>query len=281
MLVRALPAADLVLKTMAQARVTKLVTVPTVLKNILDTCGKPAKNPACRRWISPSAPRRRCRRKFSKFKDTFGIELFDSIGSSEITYEWIANRQQEFRRGSLGKPVFGCEVRLGEPGRPRCDRAEPARRGLDQDRTACFFYWRKYDKSRETFVGEWARTGDNLYFDEDGYFWFSGRDNDMFKVTGLWVAPIEIEAALTATRRCGRPPWCLRRADGLTKPAPMWCCAGFCAKRGADRRTAAAVRPLGGYKVPARFSSSTLPRTTLMKIDRRALRATDLNRSAG
>ena len=63
--------------------------------------------------------------------------------------------------------------------------------------TTCFFYWRKLEKSRETFIGEWARTGDTLKFDEEGFFWFSGRSDDVFKVKGLWVSPIEVEAAIT------------------------------------------------------------------------------------
>ena len=284
-LVRAPPGPDLVLKTMAQAGVTKLVTVPTVLKNLLEhvrETGQTPNLPALN--FAVSASEKMPPEIFKNFKDTFGIELFDSIGSSEITYEWIANRQQEFRRGSLGKPVFGCEVRLVSP--DGGDVTEPNMPGEAwiKSKTACFFYWRKYDKSRATFIGEWTRTGDNLYFDEDGFFWFAGRDDDMFKVKGLWVAPIEIEAALTAhpaVREAAVVSF--TDPDGLTKPcAYVVLRQGFAQSEALGAELAAAVRPLGGYKVPARFTFlDALPRTTLMKIDRRALRATDLNRSAG
>jgi benzoate-CoA ligase len=276
-LIRKPPLPELVLQTMADARVTKLVTVPTVLKNILEHVSQSGEQPHFPSLdFVVSASEKIPPEIFQRFHEQFGVELFDSIGSSEITYEWIANRQKEFKRGSLGKPVFGYEVRLVRP--ERGDVTEPNVPGEAwiKSKTACFFYWRKYDKSRETFIGEWTRTGDNLYFDEDGFFWFSGRDNDMFKVSGLWVTPIDIEAALTShpAVREAAVVSCTDR-DGFTKPmAYMVLRQGFVPSDALIAELAAAVRPLGGYKVPARYEFiDELPRTTLLKIDRRALRA--------
>jgi benzoate-CoA ligase len=274
--IRRPPLAELVLATVAAARVTKLVTVPTVLKNMLEhvrQSGERAHFPALDFVVSASE--KIPPEIFDRFQQQFGVELFDSIGSSEITYEWIANRQKEFKRGSLGKPVFGYEVRLVS--RDHGDVTEPNVPGEAwiKSKTACFFYWRKFDKSRETFIGEWTRTGDNLTFDADGFFWFSGRDDDMFKVKGLWVTPIEIEAALTGH------PAVLEAAvvsfadrDGFTKPmAYVVLRQGFAEGDALIAELCAAVRALGGYKVPERFAFiDALPRTTLMKIDRRALR---------
>ena len=275
-LVRRPPAPELVLWTMAEAQVTKLVTVPTVLKNILEHLRQTGTRPEFPALdFVVSASEKIPPEIFSRFHEQFGVELFDSIGSSEITYEWIANRKKEFKRGSLGKPIFGYEVRLVSP--DHSDVTEPNVPGEAwiKSKTACFFYWRKYDKSRETFIGEWTRTGDNLYFDEDGFFWFAGRNNDMFKVKGLWVTPIEIEAALT-----GHPA--VREAavvsctdtDGFTKPmAYVVLRPGYVQNDALIAELCAAVRPLGGYKVPARYVFiDELPRTTLMKIDRRSLR---------
>jgi benzoate-CoA ligase len=276
-LVRRPPAPEVVLDTLATAQVTKLVTVPTVLKNMLEhvrLAGVKPHYPALR--FVASASEKIPPEIFTRFHEQFGVEIFDSIGSSEITYEWIANRPKEFRRGSLGKPIFGVEVRLVAP--DRGDVVEPNVPGEAwiKSKTACFFYWRKYDKSRETFIGEWTRTGDNLYFDEDGYFWFSGRDNDMFKVRGLWVTPIEIEAALTA-HPAVREAAVVSCADaqGFTKPlAYVVLREGFSPREALIAELCAAVRPLGGYKVPERYEFiDELPRTTLLKIDRRALRA--------
>jgi benzoate-CoA ligase len=275
-LMRGPPLPEPVLRTMARAKATKLITVPTVLKNILEHIRQSRAKPEFPALdFVASASEKIPPEIFSRFHEQFGVELFDSIGSSEITYEWIANRPKEFKRGSLGKPIFGYEVRLVSP--DHVDVTEPNVPGEAwiKSKTACFFYWRKYDKSRETFIGEWTRTGDNLYFDEDGFFWFSGRNDDMFKVKGLWVAPIEIEAALT-----GHPA--VREAavvsftdhDGFTKPIAYVVLRQGCVQSEAlIAELCAAVRPLGGYKVPERYEFiDELPRTTLMKIDRRALR---------
>ena len=162
--------------------------------------------------------------------------------------------------------MFGYEVRLVSPDRGDVTEPNVPGEAWIKSKTACFFYWRKYDKSRETFIGEWTRTGDNLYFDEDGFFWFAGRDNDMFKVKGMWVTPIEIEAALTA-----HPA--VREAavvsftddDGFTKPmAYVVLRQGFAQSDALIAELCAAVRPLGGYKVPERYAFiDELPRTTL------------------
>jgi benzoate-CoA ligase len=275
-LMRRPPLPQPVLRTMAEAGVTKLVTVPTVLKNILEHVQQSDAKPDFPALdFVASASEKIPPEIFARFHEQFGVELFDSIGSSEITYEWIANRQKEFKRGSLGKPVFGYEVRLVSPEHGDVTMPNVPGEAWIKSKTACFFYWRKYDKSRATFIGEWTRTGDNLYFDEDGFFWFSGRDDDMFKVKGLWVAPIEIEAALT-----GHPA--VREAavvsftddDGFTKPmAYVVLRQGFVQSDALIAELCSAVRPLGGYKVPERYAFiDELPRTTLMKIDRRALR---------
>lgn len=276
-LIRGSPSPDAVLATLEAARVTKFITVPTVLKNMLAHIAQAGIAPhvPALEFVA-SASEKMPPEIFARFHRQFGIELFDSIGSSEITYEWIANRQREFRRGSLGKPVFGCEVRLVAAGGHDVTEPNVPGEAWIRSRTACFFYWRKYDKSRETFVGAWTRTGDNLYFDEDGFFWFAGRDDDMFKVGGLWVAPLEIEAALTAhpaVREAAVVPFA--NGDGLTRPMAYVVLHQHRAP--SDTLIAelgAAVRVLGGYKVPERYTFiDALPRTTLLKIDRRALRS--------
>ena len=278
------PRPDVVLDQLARHHVTKWVTVPTVIKNVLETLrGTDA---------SASAPERRARKfpalsfavsasekippqVFAEFHERFGIEMHDSIGSSEIAYEWISNRPTEFKRGSLGRPVFGCEIKLIDPDGHDVRTPDVPGECWVRSRTSCFFYWRKYAKSRETFVGEWARTGDNLTFDTQGYFWFSSRENDVFKVAGLWVSPTDIEAALNdhpAVREAAVVGF--TDAEGLTRPAAFVVLLdGTTGDARLIEELGAHVRPLGGYKVPARFEFvAELPRTTLMKIDRKALR---------
>jgi benzoate-CoA ligase family protein len=270
------PSPDVVLATLRERNVSKLITVPTVLKNMIELLmqtKQPARFPALRLVISASE--KMPPEMFERFYNLTGVELFDSIGSSEITYEWIANRPQAFQRGSLGKPVFGYEIRLvSADGQDVTEPNVPGEAWV-KSRTACFYYWRKYDKSRETFVGEWTRTGDNLCFDEDGFFWFSGRNNDLFKVKGLWVSPIEIEAALTRHPAI-REAAVVSFADdkGLTKPrAFLVLREGFSESAKLIDDLKEAVAPLGSYKIPESFRFlDQLPRTTLLKIDRKVLR---------
>ena len=270
------PTPDAVMANLRKYGVSKLVTVPTVLKNMIEHLAKSGEAANCPRLkFVVSASEKMPPEMFERFHKLFGIELHDSIGSSEITYEWIVNTPKVFKRGSLGKPVYGCEVRLIGPGGAEVTEPNVPGEAWIKSRTACFYYWRKYDKSRETFIGDWTRTGDNLQFDEDGFFWFAGRNNDLFKVKGLWVSPIDIEAALTAhkaVREAAVVPF--DDSDGLTKPrAYVVLCDGFRESAALLEELRAAVAPLGPYKIPASFKLiDALPRTTLMKIDRRALR---------
>ena len=270
------PTPEVVLATLRGRKVSKLITVPTVLKNMIELLSKtpqPARFPALRLVISASE--KMPPEMFERFYDLTGVENFDSIGSSEITYEWIANRHKAFKRGSLGKPIFGYEIRLvSADGQDVTEPNVPGEAWV-KSRTACFYYWRKYDKSRETFVGEWTRTGDMLTFDEEGFFWFSGRGDDLFKVNGLWVSPIEIEAALTshpAVREAAVVSF--EDKDGLTKPRAFLVLRdGFLQSAQLIDELKAAVASLGSYKIPESICFiEQLPRTTLLKIDRKALR---------
>lgn len=266
---------QMLLDALHREAVTKLITVPTVLRNLLDHVDTKDDfaRPNALAFVA-SASEKIPPHLFDKFYSAFGVEILDSIGSSEVTYEWIANRPKDFKRGSLGRPVFGYEIKLidGEG----CEILDPNVPGEAwiRSRTSCFFYWRKYDKSRETIIGDWVRSGDNLYFDTDGYFWFSGRENDVFKVSGLWLSPLEIEAALMQHSSVLEAAVVSCEIDGLIKPK-----AFIVLKNGKpqsdelERELAEKVRPLGGYKVPALFSFiEALPRTTLQKVDRKALR---------
>jgi len=270
------PTPDVVLAALTERKVSKLITVPTVLKNLIEVlmqAKEVARFPALHLVISASE--KMPPEMFERFYDLTGVELFDSIGSSEITYEWIANRPKAFKRGSLGKPVFGCTIRLvSADGQDVTEPNVPGEAWVKSP-TACFYYWRKYEKSRETFFGDWARTGDILTFDEDGFFWFNSRNNDLFKVKGLWVSPIEIEAALTrhpAIREAAVVSF--EDANGLTKPRAFLVLRdGFSQSPQLIDELKGAVASLGSYKIPESFRFiDQLPRTTLLKIDRKALR---------
>ena len=269
------PSPENVVKLVETNNPTKMITVPTIIKNIILFSNQNRIPDFSSLQVVTSASEKMPPEVFERFYELFGLEIHDSIGSSEITYEWIANRPKDFRRGSLGKPVFGFEVKLMDTDDNEIQKPNVDGEAWIKSKTTCFFYWRKLDKTRETFIGEWARTGDTLRYDEDGFFWFSGRSDDVFKVKGLWVSPIEVEAAITedsAVLEAAVVSY--EDGAGLTKPK------AFVVLNPGEETTDELieqlknrVRQIGGYKVPQEFIFvEALPRTTLMKIDRRALR---------
>ncbi len=271
------PRADVVTALVEKHKPTKLVTVPTVIKMLLAHFDQMERAPDFASIEAVySASEKMPPEIFERWNELFGVELMDSIGSSEVTYEWIANRPSDFRRGSLGRPIYGVEIRLVDPDGNDVTQPNTPGECWVSSKTACFFYWRKFDQTKDTFEGRWVRTGDQLQFDDDGYFWFVGRANDVFKVSGLWVSPIEVEAAIT------QHPDVLEaavvgfeNAEGLTKPkAFVVLMAGKDASDALVSELKEAVRKdAGGYKVPEEIAFvAELPRTTLQKIDRRALR---------
>jgi benzoate-CoA ligase len=132
---------------------------------------------------------------FHRWKEKFGLEILDGIGSTELLHIFISNRMGEVRPGSSGKIVPGYEARiLDEEGRI-LPQGQVGNLLIKGD-SAAPYYWNKHRKTTETMLGEWIKTGDKYYQDPDGYFWYCGRSDDMLKVGGIWVAPVEVENAL-------------------------------------------------------------------------------------
>lgn len=129
------------------------------------------------------------------WKDQTGLDIIDGIGSTENYHIFLSNRPGDIRPGSSGKPFEGYELRIvDEEGRP----VPPGEVGtlLVKGETATLFYLHQYARSRRTFQGEWMATGDKYSVDPDGYYWHAGRSDDMLKVGGIWVSPVEVESTL-------------------------------------------------------------------------------------
>jgi benzoate-CoA ligase len=155
---------------------------------------------------------------FERFKARFGVEILDGIGSTEILHIFISNRPGDIRPGSSGRIVAGYEARIVNEDNGDVGVGEIGNLLVSGDST-CASYWNKHDKTKTTIEGRWIRTGDKYYQDADGYYWYAGRTDDMMKVGGIWVSPIEVENALiehSAVQECGVGS----RADhdGLQKP---------------------------------------------------------------
>ncbi len=131
------------------------------------------------------------------FKERTGIDVLDGIGSTEMLHIFLSNRPGDVRHGTTGKAVPGYELRLvDEHGGP----VKPGELGELQIRgeTAANGYWNNREKSRDTFLGAWTRSGDKYSQDADGYYVYGGRSDDMLKVSGIYVSPAEVEAALVS-----------------------------------------------------------------------------------
>ena len=132
---------------------------------------------------------------FHRFKQRFGVEILDAIGSTEVLHMFIANRPHSVRPGSSGEIVPGFEAKIVDDNNHPVEPGQPGNLLVKADST-CAFYWNQHERSKDTIEGHWIRTGDKYYQDADGYFWYAGRSDDMFKCSGVWVSPIEIENAL-------------------------------------------------------------------------------------
>ena len=134
---------------------------------------------------------------FERFKQRFGIEILDSLGSTETLQMVIANRPGEVRPGSSGKVIPGFEAKLVDDENNPVATGEIGNLIIKADST-CAGYWNQHEKTKQVFAGPWFRTGDKYYQDDDGYFWYAGRADDLFKVNGRWLSPNEVESALIA-----------------------------------------------------------------------------------
>ena len=134
---------------------------------------------------------------YRRFKDRFGVEILDAIGSTEVLHMFIANRPGAARAGSSGQLVPGYDARIvDDEDRPVPD-GEMGNLLIKGDST-CAFYWNQHDKTKQTIQGAWIRTGDKYTRDAGGYYWYAGRSDDMLKPGGIFVSPIEIEGVLIA-----------------------------------------------------------------------------------
>jgi benzoate-CoA ligase family protein len=132
---------------------------------------------------------------FRRWKRQFGVEILDGIGSTEVLHIYLSARAGKVHPGSTGQVVPGYELALVD------DAGQPAPTGAIGDLlvagpSTAQCYWNQRDLTRSRMRGRWFFTGDKYTVDEDGYYWYAGRSDDMFRVSGGWVSPIEVECAL-------------------------------------------------------------------------------------
>jgi benzoate-CoA ligase len=180
--------------TIARYHPTVMCLVPTLYNALLnDPAGADHDLSSVRCCISAAEPL--APETWRRWRERFGLTILDGIGSTEMLHIFCSNTVVACRPGSSGKPVPGYELRLLD------DEGKPSGIGETghlhvKGASAAAFYWRNREKTRRTMQGEWMVTGDRYRVDEDGFYWYEGRADDMLKVGGEWVSPIEIENVL-------------------------------------------------------------------------------------
>lgn len=212
---------------------------------------------------------------YERFKTRFGVDIIDGIGSTEALHMFIANRPNDIRPGSSGRIVDGYDARVLDDSGAPVETGEIGNLWISGD-SVCAEYWHQHEKTKNTIEGHWIRTGDKYTQDADGYYWYAGRSDDMLKVGGLWVSPIEVENALIAhpsVLECGVVG--REDRDSLVKPmAFVVLRSGVAESPELARDLQQFVRErLAEYKRPrwVRFVSE-LPKTATGKIQRFRLR---------
>jgi benzoate-CoA ligase family protein len=207
---------------------TVVTNVPTMMSKMLDheeslrADGEPGIDmSSCRFHIS--AGEALSPTLLEEFMETYGVDVYDGIGSAEMFHIYATNRPGDIEPGSLGKPVDGYDVRIlpidaEGPGAEEVPDGETGEMWVKGDSIA-HGYFRKRRASWETFYGHWCRTGDLFRRDEEGNLHIEGRADNLFKASGIWVSPLEVEVCLhehDAVANAAVIP--AEKEDGLVKP---------------------------------------------------------------
>lgn len=244
---------------------------PTGFAGMLASPALPAKDETRLRLVS-SAGEALPSELGQRFKAHFGVDIVDGIGSTEMLHIYLSNLPHRVRYGTTGWPVPGYELSL------RGDDGQPVAEGeigdlFIQGPSAALMYWGNREKTCETFQGVWTRSGDKYVRNEDGSYTYSGRSDDMLKVSGIYVSPFEVESTLVQhpgvleAAVIGAPD-----ADGLTKTrAYVVCKPGVTLS--AEELKAFVKDRLAPYKYPRVIAFvDELPKTATGKIQRFKLR---------
>jgi benzoate-CoA ligase family protein len=262
---------EAVLEAAERFRPTVLINVPTMIGKLLAEPDAGADRLASLR-LSTSAGEALPEELYHRWRERFGCEILDGLGTAEMWHVFLSNHPGEVRPGSLGRPVEGFEVEVrDDDGRD----LGPGEVGWLWVRggSLALGYWQRADRTAQAFRGEWYVSGDMVRRDAEGFFYYCGRGDDMLKVSGKWLAPKELEDCLLGHPRVREVAVVGVPDDrGLAKPWAFVVADGGAAGL-EDELKQLACEPLEPYKAPRTVVvMDDLPRTHLGKVDRGALR---------
>ncbi len=267
--------ADELFDQIAAHRPTFLTGVPTMFGNLLRSERMASADLSSLR-VALSAGEALPEQLYREWKERTGVEILDGIGSAEMFHIYISNYPGDVKPGSLGRIVPGYEAVIVDAQGREVAHGEPGRLRVRGGSTA-LCYWADKRKSRETFQGEWCTSADIFRRDAEGYFYYEGRDDDLLKVSGIFVSPLEIENVLLAHASVAEA--CVVGCEdegGLTKPLAFIVPRAGC-ERGAALESelkAHCKERMAPYKYPRWFEwRETLPKNDRGKVARKELKA--------
>lgn len=271
------PTPQAIFELMARTRPTMLYAVPTFYAALLAEADVVARREGFDRLrMCVSAGEALPAHLGESWRKRFGLDIVNVVGSTEMAHFFIGNDPKAVEYGTSGRPLEGYEMRLvDERGRDVADGEIGEL--LVSGQSAANGYWNQREKTRHTFAGEWTRTGDKYVRRADGVYIYCGRTDDMFKVSGIWVSPFEVESALVTH------PQVLEAAvvpaqdsDGLIKPKAFVVLKDRTQEPGRyayEDLKAHVKREVGPWKYPRWIVFiDSLPKTATGKIQRYLLR---------
>jgi benzoate-CoA ligase len=197
-------------------RPTILTTVPTMINSMLNLRDSSLSDLASLRFCY-SAGEALPIELYERWTSSIGVDICDGIGSAEMFHIYITNRPGDIKPGSLGRVVEGYEARIVDADNSEVPIGQMGTLKIKGD-SAALCYWNAHEKSKDTFAGDWCTTGDQFHVDENGYYWYHGRTDDMLKVSGVFVAPAEIENCLLQHEAVLECAVVGHEFEGLVKP---------------------------------------------------------------
>jgi benzoate-CoA ligase len=270
-----------VLDTIEKRRPTLFFSAPTLYNAILNFEGSRERDLTSIRHCVAAAEALPAE-VWRRWKDAFGLTILDGVGSTEMLHIYCSNRLDDLRPGSSGKPVPGYELKILD------DHGEAVARGEAGDLyvkgdSALALYWAQHEKSKRSILGDWFVTGDRYRVDEDGFYWYEGRSDDMIKVSGLWASPIEIESVLLEHPAVAESAVVGVEVEGFTRIKAFVIAKG---ESGGDQLVAELQEhcksKLQRYQYPHMIEFVTeLPKTVTGKIQRYKLREKETSSARG
>lgn len=268
--------ASLIFKLVEKHKVTILVNVPTMMRAMLQTPEQERSDLSSLR-LCYSAGEALSPQLYQEWMETFGVKIVNNIGSAESYMAYLIQRPGDRApAGSAGSVAPLLETRIVDKEGNEVPKGETGVLWIHTD-TAGQCYVREHDKSKRTFLGnDWINTDDLFREDENGYFWYSGRADEMVKISGVYVSLLEMESCLQihpAVKECGVLG--LEDSDGLVKSKAFVALnkGSEASERMADELKTFCKEKLASYKSPKLIEFlSELPKTGQGKIDKRQLR---------